>query len=54
MKKLYNSIAIALVVLWTIGLYVGEVGLLTHLLLIPVALILIYDIIDIAKLLNKG
>lgn len=54
MKKFYNSIAIILVTVWGFGLYTAQFGIFQHLLLIPIIAIIIYDIIGIAKLLNKG
>jgi len=54
MKTLYNSIAIALLVLWGIGFFFNSMGLSIHLLLFPIAAILVYDFIGIMKLLNKA
>lgn len=54
MRKFYNSIAIILAIIWVIGLYSAQFGIFNHLLLLPIITIIIYDIIGIAKLLNKG
>jgi hypothetical protein len=53
MKTFYNSMAIVFLVLWGIVFFIGSMSSLVHLLLIPVAIILIYDFIGIIKLLNE-
>ena len=54
MKTLYNSIAIALVVLWGFGFFFSSIGLSIHLLLFPIVAILIHDFIGIMKLLYRA
>ncbi|HKX85941.1 MAG TPA: DUF5670 family protein [Flavobacterium sp.] len=53
MKTFYNSMAIVFLVLWGVVFFIGSMSSLVHLLLVPVAIILIYDFIGIIKLLNE-
>ncbi|WP_325202042.1 lmo0937 family membrane protein [Flavobacterium sp.] len=54
MKTFYNSIAIILIVLWGVAFFVSNTGSFIHLLLLPIAAILVYDFVGIIKLLNKA
>lgn len=54
MKTFYNCIAIAFLVLWGVVFFSSAMNSLVHLLLVPVAIILIYDFIGIIKLLNEA
>ncbi|MGX7667298.1 lmo0937 family membrane protein [Flavobacterium pedocola] len=53
MKIFYNSIAILLMILWGISFFMGNMSSLIHLLLVPMAVILVFDCIGIFRLLHK-
>lgn len=54
MKPFYNTIAITFVVFWGVIFYNTNIGTWVHLFLVPIVIVLIYNFIEVIKLLNRS